>query len=199
MVDTKSSIDKKITLIHYLLTTIERKVRQTFRFHQFDNTMQKLFSSSVIKSSFQILMKNIGCSNCVIHLFAVPWSLEFGKWPSTCQESRQSQVSRSVICSYYNYQKEPQFPHHFLQCNQTSYFHFINQFDGVGVGSECAQDGSQGHREGAGPPQEPSVPDGWTTRQIRYRHEKLRDGSGLQLFRTWRFFKGNENQGDIYR
>ena len=65
MVDTKSSIDKKITLIHYLLTTIERKVRQTFRFHQFDNTMQKLFSSSVIKSSFQILMKNIACSNCL--------------------------------------------------------------------------------------------------------------------------------------
>lgn len=25
MVDTKSSIDKKVTLIHYLLTTIERK------------------------------------------------------------------------------------------------------------------------------------------------------------------------------
>ena len=30
MVDTKSSIDKKITLIHYLLTTIEKKVTTVF-------------------------------------------------------------------------------------------------------------------------------------------------------------------------
>ena len=42
MVDTKSSIDKKVTLIHYLLTTIERKVIQMFQFYLFSCTVLKL-------------------------------------------------------------------------------------------------------------------------------------------------------------